>query len=102
MRIVVLAVAFASLAACATAARETLENRFEAIGLSPKMASCMVADIDERLSDDDMRDLARYTVGLSRADTPGKAIDQLLAFDNPRAVAAIGRAAFSCVTGFDR
>jgi hypothetical protein len=91
-----------SLAACATAARATLENRFEAIGLSPKMASCMVDDLDDRLADDDMRDLARYTVGLARADTPGKAIGQLLKIDNPRAVAAIGRAAFSCVTGFDR
>ncbi len=102
MRIAIVFVAFASLAACATAARVTLENRFEAIGLSPKMASCMADDLDERLDDDDMRKLARYTVGLSRADTPRKAIDQLLKFDNPRAVAAIGRAAFSCVTGFDR
>jgi len=102
MRIASVIVISVSLAACATAARVTLENRFEAIGLSPKMASCMVDDLDERLSDDDMRDLARYTVGLARADTPGKAIDQLLKFDNPRAVAAIGRAAFTCVVGFDR
>lgn len=102
MRFAALAVAASALAGCATAARVTLVDRFEAIGLSPKMATCMVDDLDERLSDDDMRDLARYTVGLSRADTPGKAIDQLLEFDNPRAVAAIGRAAFGCVTGFDR
>jgi cytochrome c553 len=101
MRFAVIAAAV-SLTACATAARATLIDRFEAIGLSPKMATCMVDDLDDRLSDDDMRDLARYTVGLSRADTPGKAIDQLLEFDNPRAVAAIGRAAFACVTGFDR
>ncbi len=102
MRLASLAVAIFCLSACATAARATLENRFEAIGLSPKMASCMVDDLDDRLSDDDLNDLARYTVGLARADTPGKAIDKLLEFDNPRAVAAIGQAAFSCVTGFNR
>ena len=102
MRFAILAIAIITIAGCATAARVTLIDRFEAIGLSPKMATCMVDDLDDRLSDDDMRDLARYTVGLSRADTPGKAIDQLLEFDNPRAVAAIGRAAFACVTGFDR
>ncbi len=102
MRTLCLVAVALTAAACATAARVTLIDRFEAIGLSPKMASCMVDDLDDRLSDDDMRDLARYTVGLSRADTPGKAIDQLLKFDNPRAVAGIGRAAFSCVTGFDR
>ncbi len=102
MRFAALAFAAFLLASCATAARVTLADRFEAIGLSPKMAACMVDDLDDRLSDEDMRDLARYTVGLSRADTPGKAIDQLLEFDNPRAVAAIGRAGFSCVTGFVR
>jgi hypothetical protein len=102
MRIIGLAAALALLAGCATAARATLENRFEAIGLSPRMASCMVDDLDDRLSDGDLRDLARYSTGLARADTPLQAIDRLLEFDNPRAVAAIGRAAFACVTGFDR
>jgi hypothetical protein len=102
MRTTLVAVALVSVAACATAARVTLRDRFEAIGLSPKMAACMVDDLDQRLSDEDLRDLARYTVKLSRADTPLQAIDSLLKIDNPRAVAAIGRAAFSCVTGFKR
>ncbi len=102
MRTLCLAAAILSAAACATAARATLQDRFEAIGLSPRMASCMVDDLDERLSDEDLRDLARYTVGLSRADTPLQAIDSLLEIENPRAVAAIGRSAFACVTGFNR
>jgi hypothetical protein len=88
------------LASCATAAKVTLNDRFRSIGLSAEMADCMVDDLDDRLSDDDLRDLARYASGLSRADSPGQAVDALLKFDNPRAVAAIGRAAFSCVTGF--
>ncbi len=102
MRTLGLAAALISVAACATAARATLQDRFETIGLSPRMAGCMVDDLDERLSDDDLRDLARYTVGLSRADTPLRAVESLLEIDNPRAVAAIGRAAFACVTGFNR
>ncbi|MGD9800191.1 MAG: hypothetical protein AB7F91_14580 [Parvularculaceae bacterium] len=90
------------LASCATTARATLNDRFQAIGLSPAMAECMVDDLDERLENRDLQDLARYTVDLSRADTPLEAIEMLLEFENPRAVAAIGRAAFACVTGFVR
>lgn len=102
MRIVSAALALALLASCATAARATLNDRFRAIGLSAEMADCMVDDLDERLDDRDLQDLARYTVGLSRADTPMQAVDSLLKIDNPRAVAAVGRAAFGCVTGFGR
>lgn len=99
-RFIVSAAALIMLAACATSARATLMDRFQSIGLSADMAGCMVDDLDDRLDNDDLRDLARYSAGLSRADTPGEAIDALLKFDNPRAAAAIGRAAFSCVTGF--
>ena len=102
MRIILAALCVAMLASCATAAKMSLNDRFKSIGLSAEMADCMVDDLDERLSDDDLGDLARYTAGLARADTPGQAIDMLLSFDNPRAVAAIGKAAFSCVTGFIR
>jgi len=90
------------LASCATAAKYTLRDRFEAIGLSPAMADCMVDDLDDRLDDRDLRDLADYTVSISRADSPLEAVERLLEIDNPRAVAAIGRSAFSCVTGFVR
>ncbi|MFZ5618425.1 MAG: hypothetical protein ACOZAA_14020 [Pseudomonadota bacterium] len=102
MRFVSAALALTMLASCATAAKATLNDRFRAIGLSADMADCMVDDLDQRLDDNDLRDLAKYTVGLSRADTPMEAIDSLLEIDNPRAVAAIGRAAFSCVSGFGR
>lgn len=100
MRIAQAALGFFLLASCATAAKVTLNDRFKSIGLSAEIADCMVDDLDDRLSDEDLRDLARYTASLSRADTPGQAVDALLKFDNPRAVAAIGRAAFGCVTGF--
>jgi hypothetical protein len=102
MRIGLAALSLVFLASCATAARATLKDRFRAIGLSADMADCMVDELDERLDDRDLQDLARYTVGLSRADTPLEAVESLLRIDNPRAVVAIGASAFSCVAGFGR
>lgn len=87
---------------CATTARYTLENRFQAIGIPEGTATCMVDDLDESLSDNDMTDLAKYTLRISRASSTMGAIQELLKIDNPRAVTAIGKAGFTCVTGFLR
>jgi len=102
MRIILLVGIAAMVAGCATAAKLTLQDRFKAIGLSPQMADCMVDDLQSRLSSEDVQDLARYTLSLSRADSPTGAIQSLMQIDNPRAVTAIGRSGFSCVTGFGR
>jgi len=91
-----------ALTACASVATATLENRFQAIGIPAGTADCMVGDLSENLSNDDLQDLARYTVGLSRANSTAAAIQSLLNIDNPRAVVAVGKAGFSCVTGFGR
>ncbi len=90
------------LAGCATMAKVTLEDRFQAIGIPEGAAVCMVDDLDRRLSDEDLQDLARYTLRLARADTTMAAVRSLMTIDNPRAVAAIGRAGVSCITGFSR
>jgi hypothetical protein len=90
------------LAGCATVARVTLEDRFQAIGIPEGIATCMVDDLDRNLSDEDLQDLARYTLRLSRADTTMAAVRSLMQIDNPRAVAAIGRAGVSCIAGFAR
>ena len=87
------------LAGCATAARYTLQDRFRAIGIPADTADCMVDELDERLSSEDLQDLAQYTVRLSRADTTMAAIRSLMKIDNPRAVTAIGASGVSCVTG---
>ncbi|MEM9495870.1 MAG: hypothetical protein AAGA09_07690 [Pseudomonadota bacterium] len=84
---------------CATAARYTLQDRFRAIGLPAETADCMVTELDQRLSSEDLQDLARYTLSLSRSDTTLGAVRSLMAIDNPRAVAAIGRSGVACVTG---
>lgn len=102
MRLAILAALMGAAAAtsCATAARVTLENRFQAIGIPAGTADCMVGDLEQRLSSDDLQDLARYTLQLSRADSTMAAVRSLMTIDNPRAVTAIGRSAVQCVTGF--
>jgi len=88
-----------TLTACATAARLTLQDRFRAIGIPAATADCMVGELEQRLSADDIQDLARYTVSLARSDSTLAAIRSLMTIDNPRAVTAIGASGVSCVTG---
>jgi hypothetical protein len=88
------------LASCATAARYTLQDRFRAIGLPDQTADCMVDELEQRLTSEDLQDLARYTLQLSRSDSTFAVIRSLMQIDNPRAVTAIGRSGATCVTGF--
>ncbi len=87
------------LSGCATVARYTLQDRFRAIGIPEGTADCMVDELEDRLSGEDIQDLARYTVNLARADSTFAAIRALMQIDNPRAVTAIGASGVSCVTG---
>jgi len=89
-----------AMTACATAARYTLQDRFRAIGIPAGTADCMVDDLEQRLSGEDVQDLARYTLNLARADSTFAAIQSLMTIDNPRAVTAVGRSGVSCVSGF--
>ncbi len=98
-RIILAGLAAMILGACATAARYTLQDRFRAIGIPDGVSDCMVDELDDRLSNEDLQDLARYTVRLSRADSTLAAIRSLMKIDNPRAVTAIGASGVSCVTG---
>jgi len=98
-RFILAATAVMLLAGCATAARYTLQDRFRAIGIPADTADCMVDELDERLSSQDLSDLAQYTVRLARADSTLAAIRSLMTIDNPRAVTAVGASGISCVTG---
>ena len=98
-RLILVTTAAMLLASCATAARYTLQDRFRAIGLPSDTADCMVDELDQRLTDDDLADLARYTLRLARADSTLDAIRSLMTIDNPRAVSAIGSSGVACVTG---
>ncbi|MEO1252937.1 MAG: hypothetical protein AAFW81_11410 [Pseudomonadota bacterium] len=88
------------LASCATAVRYTLQDRFRAIGLPATTADCMVGELEERLSQEDLQDIARYTFQLSRSETTMGAIRALMTIDNTRAVTEIGKSGVVCVTGF--
>lgn len=87
------------LSACATVASYTLQDRFRAIGLPAQTADCMVGELEQSLSSEDLQDLARYTIGLARSDSTIGAIRSLMQIDNPRAVKAVGASGVSCVTG---
>jgi hypothetical protein len=88
-----------AVSSCASLARTTLEDRFQAIGIPEKTALCMVDDLDQRLSDDDIQDLARYTLNVARQPSTIDAVRALMRIENPRAVAAVGKSAVACVTG---
>lgn len=96
----VIGAALLMAAGCATAVRYTLQDRFRAIGIAGETADCMVGELEQRLSQDDLQDLARYTFELSSASSTGAAIRALMTIDNPRAVTAVGKSSVTCVTGF--
>jgi len=101
MRIIVGAIAATvCIMGCATVAKVTLEDRFQAIGIPAGTAGCMVADLDTRLSSEDLQDLARYSINVARQNSTLSAVRALMEINNPRAVTAIGKSAAGCVSGF--
>ncbi len=97
LSIFVIGVVAGALASCTTGARLTIENRLAAIGLPAGQAACMANQLEERLSSEDLQDVARYTLTLSRAESAGETIDALMQIENPSAVAAIGASGVSCI-----
>ena len=93
----------ALVSACTTvSAVYTLQQRLTAIGIPEDTAYCMVDKLQDDLDGEDLRDLADYSTRIAKASSTASAIEQLVRIDNPRAVAAVGRAGFSCTTGFGR
>lgn len=97
MRLVLIAAlaCAAPLAACATVATATIENRLVDLGLSERRAACMGDELDARLTDDDLTKLARHMITLSRADSAGEVVDAVASIDDftiARAVVASGTA----------
>ncbi|MGV6801646.1 MAG: hypothetical protein ACWA5L_06970 [bacterium] len=87
---------FTAITGCATVAKYSIKDSLIDIGIPKNRAACMAEQLDERLSDDDLRALDRYMKSLSKAATPGQALDALLKVDNPRAVGAITASGVSC------
>ena len=81
------------LAACETVAKYSIRDDLVEIGIPEDKADCMA----DQLNEDNMRGLARYMDGLSRAATAGEALDALLKIDNPETAGAITASGISCV-----
>jgi hypothetical protein len=86
-----------SLAACATAARATIENRLVSLGLSQARASCMASELDERLDDGELTELARHTFSLSRADDPAEVVEALGGIDDFTIARAVASSGIACI-----
>ena len=88
-----------SLAACATVTRYALEDRFQAIGIPQKTSLCMVDELQQNISQEELQDLARFTFSVARQDTTLGAIRALMKMENPKVVAEIGKSGVRCVSG---
>ncbi|MCK5748242.1 MAG: hypothetical protein KAH44_18640 [Oricola sp.] len=92
-----LILAAATLASCATISpRARIENRLVELGFAPGKADCMAAELDDRLSRDDLNAVADFVGQLNKADSAGGVLDALIGIDNARAAAAIGAAGVAC------
>ena len=96
-RLVIFTLMIAGLAACATTAALTIEDRLVEIGIPADKADCMADQLKERLETEDLQDLADYMSGLARSASAGEALDELLEIRNPRAVGTITQSGISCL-----
>jgi len=86
--------------ACATISPASrIEKQLVSLGVSEARADCLADELDERLGRGDLKDIADFLEELNRAQTPGGALDALLAIENPRAARAIASAGVTCAFG---
>ncbi|MEE4212879.1 MAG: hypothetical protein V2I43_26835 [Parvularcula sp.] len=85
-----------AIASCSTVSRMTIADRLNNLGISRDRSECMARELDDRLSDEQLRRFAGFTVELDRADTALEAIGALREIDEPRIARAVTASAFSC------
>lgn len=87
-----------AVTACATSAVSRLEGRFVALGMEPRMAACLVSELDEDLSSREMSALADFIDKMEAADRgrPGLVVDTIMNMDNPEIVASMAAAGIAC------
>jgi hypothetical protein len=90
----------ALIAACTTvSAASRLEDRFIAFGLEPALAGCLVGELKEDLSSQEIGAVADFIdeiEGVDRSGRPGAIIDTIMSMDNPEIVASVAAAGVSC------
>ena len=98
MKLALIAGGAAALAACATST-DTIEKRLINLGLDDNRAGCMATDLDARLDDRQLSDLAKFTTNLDRAETPVAAISSLKSIEDPLIARAVVASSVKCAFG---
>jgi hypothetical protein len=87
------------ISACATmSAANRLEQRFLSFGMEPRLASCLVGELDEDLSSREMKAVADFLDEFEDPEDrrPRAAFDAIMSMDNPDIVASLAAAGVSC------
>lgn len=88
----------ATLAACATASKFTIENRLQELGLDNARSACVADELESRLNDRELAEFARFTVSLTGGQQrPGQVIESLSRISNDRIARAVVAAGGTCI-----
>jgi len=83
--------------ACASASpRGRIESRLLKVGVDGDTANCLASEMSDKLDREELNAVADFLDGIERSDSPGQALDALLAIDDPSAAAGVARAGISC------
>lgn len=98
MRAIILsAVAALAVSSCATVSKFTIENRLEELGLSSERAGCMSDELENRLTDSELSEFARFTVSLTARDNQLALLDALSSIQNAKIARAVGASGLVCI-----
>jgi hypothetical protein len=87
-----------AVASCGISRESRIEARLEKAGMKPKLARCMAHKLNEKLSDDELSELADAT----RRQPDGERLNgralaaQIVAIDDPHLVETVSRALLGC------
>lgn len=95
-RLLTIIAAVVLMAGCTTIAKYSLQDSLQQIGFTDRQAGCMADQLEDRLSDEDLQDLARHLRTVTRADSTGGAFSALTKINNPRVIGAATASGFSC------
>ena len=98
MRSVLLtAAALLAVTGCATVSKFTIKDRLQELGFSNAQADCVADELDDRLSDDQLADVAKTLDDLTDSNGPRRVIDALGRVSDERIASAAAQAGISCI-----
>lgn len=86
------------LAACASSAKGRVEGGLKRLGMPDRSAHCMADELDDRLSRQDMKTLARLLeeAGTGKEARPARILDFMGDLDDPDITEAAARSGIRC------